>query len=173
MSDPFQVLEHEHQLISQVLDALTHALQREMPLEYYGRAIEFLNVYGTQFHHAKEEDILYRYLMEHGMPRDYGPLGVVLEEHDYGDEHLAAMQAFLAAGDLPALVNEVRAYVELLRVHVQAEDDLLLPMGRAMLTTEEIAEVASLFAAVPDPEPSLEVWETMAATLLAEAEVPA
>ncbi len=169
MSDPFQVLEHEHRLISKVLDALAQAVERELPVSFYERAVEWLDIYATQFHHAKEEDILYRYLMDHGMPRDYGPLGVVLEEHDYGDAYIVAMRKHAADQDIPALLEDVRAYVELLKAHVETEDDLLLPMGRAMLTAEEIAEVAALFDAVPDPEPSVDVWETMVEQLVAEA----
>jgi hemerythrin-like domain-containing protein len=172
-TDPFEVLEQEHRLISRVLDALARAVERDMPLDFYARALEFLEVYATQFHHAKEEDILYRYLIEHGMPRDYGPLGVVLEEHDYGDAHLAAMRERLEARDVPALREEVRAYVGLLRAHVQTEDDLLLPMGRATLTSEEVARLAEAFAAVPAPPPSARAWEEWAEHLCAEVEVPA
>ena len=171
--DPFEVLEHEHRLISRVLDALARAVERDMPLDFYARALEFLEIYATHFHHAKEEDILYRHLIENGMPRDYGPLGVCLEEHDYGDAHIATMRERLAARDLPALLEEVRAYVELLRAHVQTEDDLLLPMGRATLTAEEVAQLAEAFAAVPAPQPSAEAWEERAERLCAEAEVPA
>ena len=107
------------------------------------------------------------------MPRDYGPLGVVLEEHDYGDEHIAAMKTHLEAEDLSSLVEQIQAHIELLRRHVRVEDDLVLPMGRALLTPEEIAAVADLFAAVPVPAPGLESWESMADELLADAEVPA
>ena len=173
MTDPFQVLEQEHQLISRVLDALAQALERPLPMDFYDRAVRFLDVYATQWHHAKEEDILYRYLIEHGMPRDYGPLGVVLEEHDYGDRHIAAMRDQVERGDLEGLRAELRTYVEQMRKHVTAEDDLLLPMGRAMLTPDEIQEVADLFDEVPEPEPSLKHWEDLAMRLLADAEVPA
>ena len=173
MSDPFQVLEQEHRLISKLLDALAKAVERDMPLGYYERAVQFIAVYANEFHHAKEEDILYRYLIDHGMPRDYGPLGIVLEEHDYGDEHVAAMRAQLEAGDLPGLVETIKMYVELLRQHVATEDDLLLPMGRAMLTEEEVAEVAGRFEGVADPEPSLKHYEDLVEQLGAEVEVPA
>ena len=173
MTDPFQVLEQEHRVISQVLDALAKAVERDMPAAFYERAVQFIDVYATEFHHAKEEDILYRYLIEHGMPRDYGPLGVVLEEHDYGDEHVANMRAQLADGDMAGVVETVKVYVELLRQHVATEDDLLLPMGRAMLTEEEIAEVAARFEGVADPEPSAEHWEALARDLGVEVGVPA
>jgi len=173
MADPFQVLEHEHRLITGVLDALASAVERDVPLDFYARALEFLDVYGTQFHHAKEEHILYRHLIENGMPRDYGPLGVVLEEHDYGDAHLAAMRAHLEARDVAALREEITAYVALLRGHVRVEDDLLLPMGRAMLTAEEIVDLARAFDAVPSPKPPAGSWEEIVKRLCAEVEVPA
>ena len=173
MTDPFQVLEQEHRLISRVLDALAKAVEQDMPLDYYERAVTFIEGYATVFHHAKEEHILYRYLLEHGMPRDYGPLGVVLEEHDYGDEHIANMRKQLAAEDRAGLIETVKVYVTLLRQHVATEDDLLLPMGRAMLTEEEIAEVAARFDALPDPDPSVEHWTAVAERLETEVEVPA
>ncbi|MDJ0522511.1 MAG: hemerythrin domain-containing protein [Planctomycetota bacterium] len=173
MTDPFEVLEHEHRLISQVLEALEKAVDREMPADFYKRAVEFIEVYATRYHHAKEEDILYRYLMDHGMPRDYGPLGIVLEEHDYGDEYVERMRTQLADGDLPGVVETVREWVVLLKRHVETEEDLLLPMGRAMLTEEEIGEVAARFDEVPPPEPSLEHWEELGRGLESEVGAPA
>jgi hemerythrin-like domain-containing protein len=172
-TDPFEVLEREHHLIARVLEALSRSIGRGLPLAFYARALEFLDVYATQFHHAKEEDVLYRHLIEHGMPRDYGPLGVVLEEHDYGDAHLAAMREHLEAADEPRFLEELKAHLELLRAHIQTENDLLLPMGRAMLTAEEVAQVAEAFAAVPAPAPSAEAWEAEAERLCADAEVSA
>ncbi len=172
MTDAFQLLEDEHAFISRVLDALTHAIQRDLPFAYYADAVAFLSGYADGWHHAKEEAILFRYLEEHGMPRDYGPLGVLLSEHDYGREQVAALAQAVKTGEREGLVAPLESYVALLREHIHNEDHVLYPMGRALLTPDEIEAMGAEFDAVPEPEPSLAALVELGERLIGEAEVP-
>ena len=169
MRDPFRQLMQEHRVIEKVLGALEAAANLDMPVDFYERAIDFVTGYADGFHHAKEEERLFTYLEERGMARDYGPLGVMLHEHDSGRKHISNMREQAAAGDLAALKNESLAYCALMRDHIAKEDEVLFPMGRAMLTPEEIAEVQAGFDAVPEPDPSREAYEQAAEELVALA----
>jgi len=171
MTDAFQLLEEEHQFISRVLDALAHAVQRDLPLAYYAEAVRFLADFADGWHHAKEEAILFRYLEEHGMPRDYGPLGVLLSEHDYGREQLASVSDAVAAGTRGDVLKPLESYVALLREHIHKEDHVLYPMGRALLTPQEIEAMGVEFDAVPEPKPTLAALREMGERLITEAGV--
>ena len=107
------------------------------------------------------------------MPRDYGPLGVIVNEHDTGRHHVSAMRDRIASGDVEGLRRETLAYVALMRDHIHKEDTLLFPMGRALLTPEEIEEVSQTFKTVPEPVPSSAAFVESAEVLLAEVANPA
>jgi len=169
MRDPFTQLMQEHRVIEKVLAALDAAAKLDVPNEFYEQAIEFVVTYADSFHHAKEEERLFTYLEERGMARDYGPLGVMLSEHDTGRKHIVAMREHMEAGDLEALRSESLGFTSLMRDHIAKEDEVLFPMGRAMLTPEEIEEVMVGFDSVSKPTPSLETWEQRADELLAQA----
>ena len=168
MRDPFTQLMDEHRVIEKVLAALEAAAGQEVPAGFYERAIDFIRSYADGYHHAKEEERLFVYLEERGMPRDYGPLGVMVGEHDTGRAHVDAMQGQLEAGDFEALRRESLAFVGLMRDHITKEDEVLFPMGRAMLTPDEVAEIQAGFDTIAEPEPSCEAFAKGAADLLAE-----
>lgn len=166
VQDPFSQLMDEHRVIEQVLAALEAAAVRDVPAAFYEQALDFATEYADGYHHAKEEERLFTYLEERGMPRDYGPLGVMIQEHDAGRAHIRAMRAHLAEGDVQALRQESLAYALLMRDHIAKEDNVLFPMGRAMLTAEEIAEIQTGFDKVPQPSPSAADYVERAAQLL-------
>ena len=172
MRDPFEELSDEHRVIEKVLGALEAAAHREMPPAFYAKALEFISNFSDGVHHAKEEERLFTYLETRGMPRDYGPISVMLFEHDSGRRHVEAMREFLADGNMDDLRRESVAYSALLRDHIEKEDTVLFSMGRAMLTPEEIAEIGEGFATIPVPAPGYEKWIRVAEELALEAGVP-
>ena len=101
--------------------------------------MKFIRLFADACHHGKEEDLLFTTLEEHGMPRDAGPIAVMLYEHRLGREHVAAMVAALPGarraeeGAVPRLVNAGRSYVELIRNHILKEDNVLFDMADQMV----------------------------------------
>lgn len=172
MRDPFEELDDEHRVIEKVLGALESAAEREMPAAFYAKALEFIASFSDAVHHAKEEERLFTYLETRGMPRDYGPINVMLLEHDSGRRHAGAMRGYLADGAMDELRRESTAFTALMREHIEKEDDVLFPMGKAMLTPEEIAEIGESFLSIPVPAPGYEAWVRVAEELAAEAGVP-
>ena len=83
---PSTVLKNEHQVILRVLRVLESLVNRmesgENPQsEALSRCVEFFRLFADACHHAKEEDILFPMLESRGIPRDGGPIGVMLHEH--------------------------------------------------------------------------------------------
>jgi hemerythrin-like domain-containing protein len=111
-------------------------------LDHLEKIIEFLSVFADQCHHGKEEDILFPALEKVGIPREGGPIGVMLNEHDHGREHIRAMRR--ALGELKEgrngaadFVRAAKGYVELLRNHILKENDVLFIMAEESLSGEE------------------------------------
>lgn len=144
MSQIIQTLMHEHRLIEQVLGSLSTFTERlesgrveDRPrLADYAR---FFREFADRCHHGKEEDRLFVALHQHGMPREAGPVAVMVHEHEVGREHVRALTR-LGDGDGPLTGEECDAvrrhageYIPLLLMHIQKEDGILFPNAEHLL----------------------------------------
>jgi len=156
-------LTHEHRVIELVLagvEGLAAHAEREHRLdrERAEKALEILRNFADRCHHAKEERNLFRLMEERGVPREGGPLGVMLHEHELGRAHVQAMgQALPAAPDGEAaaarnFAEHARDYVDLLRQHIQKEDTVLYPMAERLLSREDDTRLMEAFEAIEREE---------------------
>lgn len=142
---PTEILSDEHRVIERVLDALQRltAVPVNPSLEQWRKALDFFRHFADQCHHFKEEKVLFPALEEHGIPREGGPIGMMLAEHEEGRGHVRSMidaVEQVAQGNGAAsttLLNHARAYVTLLREHIQKEDDILFRMADEVIPEEE------------------------------------
>jgi len=142
---PTKILSDEHRVIERVLDALQRltAVPVNPSLEQWRKALEFFRHFADQCHHFKEEKVLFPALEEHGIPREGGPIGMMLAEHEEGRGHVRSMidaMERVAQGNGAAsttLMDHARAYVTLLREHIQKEDDILFRMADEVIPEDE------------------------------------
>lgn len=142
---PTEILSDEHRVIERVLDALQRltAVPVNPSLEQWRKALEFFRHFADQCHHFKEEKVLFPALEEHGIPREGGPIGMMLAEHEEGRGHVRSMidaVEQVAKGNGAAsttLLDHARAYVTLLREHIQKEDDILFRMADEVIPEDE------------------------------------
>jgi len=150
---PTEILSDEHRVIERVLDALQRltAVPVNQSLEQWRKALEFFRHFADQCHHFKEEKVLFPAMEEHGIPREGGPIGMMLQEHEEGRAHVKAMVAAveeLSTGTGAAdevLLTHARAYVTLLREHIQKEDDILFRMADEVIPEDEQREILKQF----------------------------
>jgi hemerythrin-like domain-containing protein len=147
-----QILEREHELILKVLDCLERLAAEALGPERLDRvsaeqALDFLRSFADRCHHAKEEDLLFPALVAKGMPRDAGPIAVMLSEHEQGREAVACMGRAVddAQADVPGAAQRFAqyagSYVTLLRAHIQKENQVLFPMADRILGEGEQAQL--------------------------------
>jgi len=157
--DPIDTLMDEHRTIERGLDALEVLagqladgadISRERP----DALLSFIREYGDDFHHQKEEGLLFPALGRAGMPSNMGPVAVMLHEHDVGRAHVesmaAAVDAGLAGDARGAFITHARGFAQLLRSHIQKEDGILYPMARQRITGPQWEELAAGVKAVVD-----------------------
>jgi hemerythrin-like domain-containing protein len=150
-----RILRDEHEVILDVLEGLEKLAQdalEQRALDFHDAAdaLEFLATFADRCHHAKEERALFPMLERKGLPRSFGPLAVMLSEHDEGRAKLAAMRAALAARAPERFGAHARAYVELLRDHISKEDQILFPMADGLLGENEQREVLEAFGSIEE-----------------------
>ncbi len=158
-SKPSQILVEEHEVISSVLDAVEAVLERggdEFPQEFFEKAFGFFPTFADKCHHAKEEAHLFPLLESRGVPRQGGPIGCMLKEHDQARAHVAAVRLALkltAEGEGKAretVRREASAYVAVLREHINKENTVLFPAGDYHLTAEDQDALVQAFQGAED-----------------------
>jgi len=146
---PTRCLRDEHQVILRVLnffaDALDDATEaNRVTRERFGPFVEFFQGFADRCHHCKEEDRLFPTLERCGIPREGGPIGVMLHEHQLAREHVRAIAEHLAAADagdataVETVLGHGRDYLDLLRAHISKEDRVLFEMADSMVQGEEL-----------------------------------
>lgn len=151
-------LRDEHRLILQVVGVLERILDAangadgvearepapdaaEGPdLESLEACVEFFRLFTDACHHGKEEGILFPELVGYGMPREGGPIAVMLHEHEVGRGLVRRMARAIERarqGDAiaPAELDAAgRDYVALIRGHIWKEDDVLFELADGLVT---------------------------------------
>lgn len=154
--NPTDELKAEHEGILLMLSILEKICSRaksaeSMPIEHLEGIMEFLKVFADQCHHGKEETILFPVLEAEGIPRQGGPIGVMLYDHDHGrsllremDESLKGIKA-RSSGAAASFANAANLYIEFLRQHIQKENNVLFPMAERVTPQSKQEEISQEF----------------------------
>jgi hemerythrin-like domain-containing protein len=147
------ILTAEHLVIEQVLNCLEVLARRaqtkgELDRPAAEQALDFFRTFADQCHHRKEENHLFPALEGRGLPRQHGPTGVMMAEHEQGRQHLQAMARALEDGDARGFASQAAGYVSLLRDHILKENYRLFPMADHLLTAEDQKALLAAFADV-------------------------
>jgi hemerythrin-like domain-containing protein len=156
---PTKVLRQEHQVILRVLKILDHLLVRNdqgqgFETASFERCVEFFRLFADACHHAKEENLLFPLLESRGIPREGGPIGVMLQEHTVARELTRRMGEALdalAEGDQGAVtpfIATAREYIQLLTQHIFKEDNVLFAMGDQVMSSEDQSSLCARFGEV-------------------------
>jgi len=156
---PTMILMAEHEAIKtmlRILEALADRLESGQSVDpnHLAKAIDFITGFADRCHHAKEENLLFPAMEKAGIPRQGGPIGVMLTEHEEGRSNVRGMKEAYqryAQGKKEAgrdFARFARAYVSLLSQHIFKEDNILYAMADARLTEEAQQKLRQDFARV-------------------------
>lgn len=142
MGNITQVLEDEHQIILKVIDAALKECEATEngttpKIEFFQKTINFIKNYADKFHHAKEEDILFKAMLANAENLHCNPIPVMLHEHEEGRAYLKGMEQSLAENNIARLIEYTRGYCKLLQNHIYKEDNVLYPMAENALSDEQ------------------------------------
>jgi hemerythrin-like domain-containing protein len=111
MKNITQILSEEHQNILKVIDSMLsecNSLEegKELDKRFFEKAIEFVKKYADTYHHAKEEEILFKIMLESTDNMHCNPIPVMLQEHDLGRNFVSAMVEALEGNDTNLLIED-------------------------------------------------------------------
>lgn len=146
--------EHEGIMVMlQVLQAVSKKLSHgeQVDVRHLDGIMEFLSIFVDKCHHGKEEEFLFPALEASGIPRDGGPIGVLLAEHEEGRRIVSELRDAVknypsddkSAADI--IKSRMGSYVELLTQHIAKENTVLFVMAEANLDAAEDGRLLEAF----------------------------
>jgi hemerythrin-like domain-containing protein len=167
MTDVTQVLVEEHRLILRMIALLEdHTRQieegRSSDWAFFLEAVDFIRHFADRFHHAKEEDVLFRALVENGMPEKNSPVAAMLMAHDQGRTYVSALETAAkkardgAPGQVPIIAENAYGYAALLRDHIAKEDGILYPLAERVLPEQVRPAIVEAYRGAANAAPGVE-----------------
>jgi hemerythrin-like domain-containing protein len=143
-----KILAREHDLILQALDSLSSAKKKietgkPPPKEFFEKALKFLRNFADRFHHFKEEYLMFGLLAQKKEGAFDGPIGALRYQHDRCRACIDEIENNLDGydhGDAIAttrLLENLAAYIALLRRHIYEEDNIFFQMVARELSDDE------------------------------------
>jgi len=155
----------EHQLILKYIDLMER--YAELSLSDLNTAIlfekakcfiAFIHEFADHFHHAKEEDSLFRYLDVPGVLTHCNPVPQMLSEHNKAREFVVNMESAIQTKELNPLVLNMRQYAMLLKEHIYKEDNILYPMAERGLSDEAKLSLLKEYTETDKRLDSQDIW---------------
>jgi len=154
-----EALEEEHRVIERMVNVLQKACDKlekgeEVSPEVFKKAVDFIRTFADRCHHGKEENILFPVFEERGIPREGGPIGIMLLEHEHGRRYVRGLADAIEKyerGDKSAkkeIWENARNYGNLLTQHIYKEENILYPMGNRTLSQSDQTDLMKRFEGV-------------------------
>ncbi len=156
---PTEQLKEEHETIKLMLKILEKICEKinsgeDVDTEHLEKIVEFIKIFADKCHHGKEESLLFPTIEEEGIPRDGGPTGVMIMEHDAGRGYVKEMANAIDEyknGNRDALkkfAENARNYVSLLTPHIEKENDILYMIADMHIPEDKQKELSGKFEEV-------------------------
>jgi len=143
-TQPVQMLVDEHKLIKRLLalipsivDQINYSgLDRQVILD----CVEFIRYYADRFHHAKVEEIMFKYVDESAEV-----IRVIYADHTTGRGHVQAILKALTEDDRESVIEHLLKYRDLLVEHIKKEDEILYPWIERQLMPGQVEAMYKSF----------------------------
>ncbi len=153
---PTDRLKAEHEKISTLLGILERICagleaKRDINPLYLRQVIEFVKIFVDEFHHGKEEDLLFPAMQKAGVRREPGPIGELMIDHIKGrslarEMNLAAERYRKYDRGAPSqFVESAKNYISLMSEHIRKENEIYFPMAEKALSEIQKKELLESF----------------------------
>jgi hemerythrin-like domain-containing protein len=135
-------LRRDHELIEKVIKAMEATIQllnegKQIPESILYPVIDFSKNFTDVCHHSKEEQALFPALEQAGMPKNMGPIAMMLIDHERSREigkHMEeSAKEYIDSGNPTNLINDMKQYTEHITEHLWKENNKLFMMAEARL----------------------------------------
>lgn len=155
MNTATQNLENDHINILRLIDVMEKMIMvKSNNIGHFENVVNVIKSFADNYHHSKEENLLFPLLVTKGFAKEQGPIAVMLHDHTEGRNFVKGMVEQLMSykdGNAKALVElyeNMHGYIVLLRNHIAKENNVLFRMADNALSEKEQLELLKEFAEV-------------------------
>ena len=154
---PTDDLREEHRavkLMLRILDGICTDIEfgKSVRQEHLEELVEFIRIFVDRCHHKKEEAYFFPEMEKAGIPSAGELITSLKKEHEQGRQHVSRIEDSVYEKEeyrkLSALVENSRAYIQLLTLHIDKEENNLFPMADAYLSQAVQNKLLKLFEVV-------------------------
>jgi hemerythrin-like domain-containing protein len=154
---PTDDLREEHKavkLMLKILDGVCVDIEagRSVKQENLQGLVEFMRVFVDKCHHTKEEAYLFPEMEKSGISGSEELIASLKNEHETGRQYVSRIEQVISKKEehreLSNMVENSRAYIQLLTLHIDKEDNELFPMADAYLSQAVQANLLESFEIV-------------------------
>ncbi|MEL9941068.1 MAG: hemerythrin domain-containing protein [Ignisphaera sp.] len=156
-----ELLMNDHRVIEKALQLLENSViklqqGKNVDRKVFETLITFFKLFADRCHHGKEESAFFPTLERLGIPKEGGPIGVMLYEHDMGRRYIKNLEDSIEkfySGDASALqdiVENAYGYINLLRNHIFKEDNILFQLATQVLDYDTDRELVEEFERIEE-----------------------
>ena len=143
-----EILSGEHALIRQYLDNLSFAAEKiergeRPPKEFFEKAVEFARTFVDKHHHFKEEHLMFTWLAQQKRGEFDAPIESLRFQHERGRTHISEISSSIGGyaegrdDKTTILLENMAAYISMLRQHIHREDHVFYPMVQQEMSESE------------------------------------
>jgi hemerythrin-like domain-containing protein len=158
---PTENLKREHEAIYEVLNIMSKIANdiKEKKVFYatdIDSIVDFLIVFWYNCHNQKEEQVFYPALLRAGIQTDDESIGDISHEHSMGRIYIREIYHSIEnckignSFSCERLVDSLNNYVNLLRFHIQKEEEVLFPKADAVFTEDNLREITNQFEVIEE-----------------------
>lgn len=144
-----EYLMFEHDLIVKYLDLLDHIVFKldtniDISNEDIKSIVDFFKKYVDTIHHSKEENILFPRLND-GDVDEY--IKAIKEDHQKSREYMKELYNSVYSDnlDIEKFVNKARNYSNIVRQHIERENEIILTIADEKLYSEDYEDIINEF----------------------------
>ncbi len=154
---PTDDLREEHKavkLMLRILDGMCTNIEagRSVKQEHLEELVEFMRIFVDRCHHTKEETYLFPEMEKAGISGAWELINSLKEEHEQGRQYVTRIEDSVSEKDvdkgLPTILENSKAYIQLLTLHIEKEDNKLFPMADTYLSQASQKNLLESFEAV-------------------------
>lgn len=141
-----ELLMYEHEVISHLNNIVTNIdkLWQRNPGKFektINDLLVFLKEYSDNFHHKKEEKILFPAMIEKNAMLEETIIGEMNEQHNIFRDYVKEIKNELENKNYEVLYKKLMSYVNELLEHIAVENDELFPMAESLLSEKDLENI--------------------------------
>lgn len=149
MNKAIKLLHEEHSYIKELLEKTSKLFQsretKEEVKESLLKCVSFFREYADNYHHNKEEKVLFPEMVKRNEMLQFGVIHEMLENHEDFRIALAEVEDFIMENNFESAEKRFNSYADSLLEHIAVEEEEVFQIAETLFSEVELQNIYYLF----------------------------